>query len=68
VIYDYVAAGAVAESGVPAGRLSSHQALVLLAEAGGADRRPYLRITRWTGAPEKYAALVQHLRENDYPN
>lgn len=66
-MYDYVAAGAVAESGVPAGRLSSHQVLVLLVEAGGADRRPYLRITRWTGGPEKYAALVQHLRENDYP-
>jgi hypothetical protein len=57
----------VAESGVPAGRLSSHQVLVLLVEAGG-DRRPYLRITRWTGGPENHAALVQHLRENDYPN
>lgn len=67
-MYDYVAAGAVAESGVPAGRLSSHQVRVLLAEAGGPDRRPYLRITRWTGGPENHAALVQHLRENDYPN
>ncbi|MDX3230355.1 hypothetical protein [Streptomyces sp. ME19-01-6] len=67
-MYDYVAAGAVAEGGVPAGRLSSHQVRVLLVEAGGADRRPYLRITRGTGRPEKYAALVQHLREDDSPN
>ncbi|MET7736684.1 hypothetical protein ABZT02_35880 [Streptomyces sp. NPDC005402] len=45
----------------------ANQVRVLLVEAGGADRRPYLRTTRWRGGPEKYAALMQHLRENDYP-